>query len=106
MCIENHSDGDVSTANAAAFIAPITALPDNAHAEKTINVCPQGRRTVKNPNKNVGRGCSLRSNSVKVLEIFPLPNRHLLGTFHFNTVPNPATKMTLPKIKLVAAGME
>ena len=49
-----NNDGDVKIANMNPLNNPTKGLPDKAQAENTISVCPQGRKTVVNPNKNVG----------------------------------------------------
>ncbi len=53
-CMAKNNDGDVKIANMNPLNNPTKGLPDKAQAENTISVCPQGRKTVVNPNKNVG----------------------------------------------------
>ena len=53
-----NKEGEVNTAKANPFPNPTSISPERAHAEKTINVCPQGSAIVKKPNKKAGHALS------------------------------------------------
>jgi len=48
-----NKEGVVNRAKAKPLPNPTQGSPVRAQAEKTNNVCPQGRATVKHPNKKV-----------------------------------------------------
>ena len=55
------SDGVVKSANMTPLKIPVHGLCERAQAEKTIKVCPQGKNTVKKPNRKVAVGRSFNS---------------------------------------------
>src|ERR1700730_16178505 len=96
------NEGVVNKASAHPFNNPIHGSAAKAQAENTTKVCPQGKRTVKRPNRRVDLLLFLRINvEIERLRAFIGPESHLkLRAGQPHRVLKPTPKMIPPKRKL------